>query len=169
MKLLKRLGVLAGLCLALALPTRAQLALSSSVTAGPPGLFHYSYNVFNGTPTDYSVVTLAGLTPGFDTIQSLSAPTGFLALFDTGLGLLSFVEDSSPFVAGTWSGAFTFDSPFSPNWGSFEGISIAGDFSTGTTVVPGGAAVPEPSTYGVGAAALLLAFITVRKFRHRSS
>jgi hypothetical protein len=149
-------------------PVHAQLIIGSTVTASA-GTFHYSYAISNGTAFDIPIITLSGLFPASNTVQNLTAPSGFLALFDPGLSLLSFFEDTQTFAVGTSSGVFTFDSPYAPGTGAFEAIDITGGFIIGPAVVPNAAppmtAVPEPSTTAAIGSLLLIGLVLHRKFR----
>jgi hypothetical protein len=171
MKKLIRLGGLLLLCLSASLSLRAQLTVQPAVSFSS-GLFNYSYSISNQTPFDVSIVTLSGIFSAPDAVQNLHAPVGFLVSYDTGLSLLSFIEDAQSFAAGLSSGPFTFDSPYAPSAGSFEAIDVTGNFLVGVTSVPGAdgiGAVPEPSTTAVLGAVALLGLIFLRKFLTRKN
>ena len=171
MKKLIRLGGLLLLCLSASLSVRAQLTVQPAVSFSS-GIFNYSYSVTNQTPFDISIVTLSGIFSAPNAVQNLQAPVGFLASYDSGLNLLSFIEDTQSFAAGLSSGPFTFDSPYAPSAGSFEAIDITGNFLVGVTSVPGAAgigAVPEPSTTALLGAVALLGVILTRKIFPRKN
>ena len=141
---------------------RAQLIIGPSVTASA-GMFHYSYSVTNATDTDVAIVTLGGLFRANNTVQNLMSPAGFGALFDPGLSLLSFFEDTQTFTAGTTSGLFAFDSSYAPGTGTYEAVNIAGNLLVGSMLVPS-SAVPEPSTTAAIGGLLLIGLVLHRKF-----
>jgi hypothetical protein len=159
---------LALLALGAITPVHAQLTVEPSVTASA-GMFHYNYTVSNNTASDISVITLAGLFSAPNAVQHLVAPTGFGALFDPGVSLLSFFEDAQSFTAGGSFGGFMFDSPYAPGAGTYEAISIFGDVTNGRATVPSSiptiSAVPEPSTYAAVGGLLLVALVAQRKLR----
>lgn len=147
-------GLIALVVLSL-LPARAQLSVQSTVSP-LGGMFHYEYQVWNQTDSDFSIITLGGLLAQSAAVQNLSSPNGFLASFDPGLGLLSFIEDSQPFGAQTTVGPFQFDSPYASGVGNFEAVDISGSVVTGRVAAVPMSPVPEPSTYATFAALLLL-------------
>lgn len=164
MQLKHRIIGLALLAICACAPLRAQLSLAPTVTASA-GTFHYSYRVENTSGTDVSIVTLSGLFPAADSVQNLAAPDGFLAFYDPGVALLSFLEGEHPFLAGTISGAFTFDSPYAPGLGAYEAIDVNGTLLAGAAVVPA-TPVPEPSTTAAVGGLLLIGLVLRRKFSH---
>lgn len=170
MKTLIRLGGLLLLCLVASMPARAQLTVQPTVSFSS-GFYNYNYSISNQSAFDVSIITLSGLFPAANAVQNLSAPTGFLASYDTGLSLLSFIEGTQSFSVGLTFADFTFSSPYAPVAGSFEAIDITGDFLVGVTQVPGGAtsAVPEPSTTALFGAAALLGLVAFRKLSSRKS
>src|SRR5262249_10049296 len=78
-------------------------------------------------------------------IQNLTAPAGFQAVYDPGLGLLTFLEDSTLFGPAPVSG-FAFDSPVAPAPTLFSGLVLDGNggltTASGSTLGP----VPEPGS-----------------------
>jgi hypothetical protein len=154
---------LLGLALLAALPAQAQLIVQSSVSPSG-GMFRYEYQISNQTSADFSIVTLGGLVPQAATVQALASPAGFLASFDSGLGLLSFIEGTQPFLAGLTSGTFSFESPYAAGPGTFEAIDIMGGAALGQVAFVPAAAVPEPSTYALIGALLLLGLAARRRF-----
>lgn len=143
-------------------PARAQLSVTPTVSSSL-GTFHYSYKVTNDSATDVSIVTLSGLFPSEDAVENLVAPDGFLAIYDPGVALLSFLEGDQPFAANSVSGAFTFDSPYAPGNGAFEAIDVNGASLIGMTAVPA-SPVPEPSTTAAIGGLLLVGLVVRRKF-----
>ncbi len=170
MKKIIRLGGLLLLCLLGSAAARAQLTVQPTVSSSS-GLFNYSYNVSNQTAFDFSVITLSGLFSAPDAVQNLTAPSGYLASFDPGLSLLSFLEGNQAFLAGQTINGFSFDSPYAPAAGSFEAIDVTGGIQFGLTSVPGSLAtpVPEPSTTALAGALVLIGLVVSRKISVRKS
>lgn len=139
---------------------RAQVSVTPTVTSDATA-FHYDYAVANLTASDLAVITLT-VAPVPHAVLNLTAPNGFIASFDTGVGLLSFLEDADPatlqtFAPGTTVSGFRFDSVLPPVPTTFEALNLAGGFSTGPTLGPAdpGAVIPEPGTLALlGTAAL---------------
>ncbi|MCC6444979.1 MAG: hypothetical protein IT210_16175 [Armatimonadetes bacterium] len=161
--------VLAGMLCVLLVSGRAsaQVTLDAIVTANGT-LFHYEYSVINGLADDLSIISF-GVPQGLPAVQNLAVPLGFLADFDSGLGLVSFLEDTQAFTAGGTFSGFSFDSPFQPGSTLFSVLDVNGSSYEGTTQAPAGAAqtpVPEPSALSLLAAGLL--YLPVR-FRPRRS
>jgi hypothetical protein len=141
------------LCLAAALsilflPGAARAQISVDPTVTPVGsLFHYEYSVTNNELEDVVIVTLEGVVPDPAAIQNLTAPPGFLASFDSGLGLVDFLGDAVDFTPGSTVSGFSFDSPYSPQTIPFSALSVQGTPYAGTTRGPAGTpAVPEPGS-----------------------
>ena len=116
------------------------------------GKFRYDFEVENTGPDDHVIVSIVD-APLADVLipPSLTAPTGFLASYDPGLGIVDFLEDTGLFAAGTTVGLFTFESTTGPNsgFGAFEALSVAGVLTMGSvesTVLPAPTATPTPTT-----------------------
>jgi len=154
------------LALCAIIPARAQLTIEPTVSESL-GTFHYSYKVNNATGTDVSIVTLSGLFAGGGAVMNLSAPDGYLADYDAGVNLLSFIEGDHAFLAGATSAAFTFDSSYGPGLGAFEAVNIEGDVLTGAVLVPA-TPVPEPSTTAAIGGLLLIALVLRRNLLPKS-
>jgi PEP-CTERM motif len=91
---------------------------------------------------------------------------GFTSLYDSGLGLVAYTEDTDFFTPTPLSG-FTYDSVFAPMPSTFDAnfAPLAG----GITVTSGStlAAVPEPGSVALFASIGAVAgFATRRKRRH---
>lgn len=150
---------------------RAQLQVVVAPTVTQTGaLFNYSYSITNFTSVDLAIVNISGLPPESDTATSLTAPTGFQTTFDSGNGIMSFspVASTDPnaptFGAGTTVSGFSFSSVFSPSAVSFDTLDANGASSTGTTLGPAGAPVPEASTLvSLGLGLSVLTLIAVRR------
>ena len=152
------------LCLlALAGAARAQVGVTAAVTYDGM-LYHYDYSVINGLPNDPNNV-LAIVTVGATGVQNLMAPTGFVANFDPGLNLLSFLEDADPatpqtFAPGTTVTGFTFDTPTPQLLTAFEALDAAGQPHNGQTIF-----VPEPGTLALALAAVPGGLFLIRRRR----
>ncbi len=157
----KLLGLAGALC-ALVLPgaARAQVTVSPTVTSSG-GLFTYNYAVTNNTRLDLVLVTIPTIS-GPGSVLNLTAPAGFLASFDPGLGLVDFIEDTQAFTAGRTFSGFRFDSPFGPVASQFTALNVQGGATRGPTLAP----VPEPGTLALGltlAPGLILVSLRRRK------
>ncbi len=116
------------------------VTVSSTVT--PVGaLFQYAYSIANTTPDDAFLIDIP-VSGGM--VENISTPLGFKSAYDSGLGLVSFLEDTSTFGPTPQSG-FSFDSPGRPGAGMFEATLVNGAGAlytiSGTTAVP----TPEPA------------------------
>lgn len=153
------LMVALGACLTASV-CHAALMVDATVQPFGGGLFHYEFTITNNTPEDVVLVSLIDAPPSDMTItNTLAAPAGFLALYDPGVGIVDFLEDSSLFGSGTTTSGFRFDSASGPATGlfsAFEALTTDGDLLTGAIQTQG---VPEPGTLalltlGLGALAL---------------
>jgi len=124
------LSLMLGTLAAMADPT-----VDLTVTPLGGGIFQYQFSVNNSGPQDISIVTITD-APGADPLipLTLTAPVGFLANYDPGLGLVDFLEGTSSFQVGTTISGFGFESATSPdaNFLAFEALSVNGDFFAGT-------------------------------------
>jgi hypothetical protein len=125
------------------------IAQASTVVVTPVvtpngALFQYDYSISNGTADDLAVLDIA-VTPGV-TIQDLTAPNGFDTAFDSGLGLVSFLENTASFGPAPLSG-FIFDSPVAPAATTFTATLFDPNTLDVSTVSGStqGPVVPEPS------------------------
>lgn len=155
-----RLLVLTGALLcALAFPSivRAEPVMVNATVTPSGSLFRYNYSVTNSASFDISAITINVLSLP-NAVQNLIAPTGFNIFFDSGLGVVNFVENTRTFTAGTTVSGFQFDSPFAPQVSSFTALGLDASQNpiifTGTTLAPA-AAVPEPTTLALLAPGLL--------------
>ncbi len=120
------------------------------------GIYTYSYSVFNGGSNDLAIVSFAATPAAPFTVQNLTAPTGFISTFDSGNGLISFLEDNSSATPQTFAPSstvspFTFTSTFAPRSTVFEALDILGNTFTGSTLAPSARSVPEsgPGIFGL--------------------
>jgi hypothetical protein len=130
-----------------------------SATVTPNGAsFDYDYTVTNLTGFDLPVLDI--VVRAGTTISSLSAPAGFLSAYDSGLGLVSFLEDSNVFGSIPLSG-FMFDSPVPPGPTTFTAnlLDANANLITSSGPTTGPAVVPEPGfapLLAIGTGLLLL-------------
>lgn len=140
---------------ALALTSRsahAQVSITPTVVFDN-GLYTYNYSVTNNTLETLAITTFE-VRPLVDAVMMPTAPAGFDISFDSGLGLVSFFEDTDPatldtFAPGSTVSGFMFTSPFQPTVSNFEALDINGMSFFGQTLAP--ANVPEPGTLALGA------------------
>lgn len=150
------------------LPTLASAATVTVVSSVTPNgsLYHYDYSIANGTANDAFLLDLS-VPANPSAITDLVAPAGFKAAFDSGLGLVSFLEDTSMFTSTALDG-FSFDSSFGPGPGSFTASLLDSSSNiytvAGSVMVPT-AAVPEPNFFAVFAGIAALAIFGAPKLR----
>jgi hypothetical protein len=150
----------------------AAFATASSIVVAPTvtpilGGYQYAYTITNNTPDDPFIIDIPVPADPAD-ISDLTAPAGFKTAFDSGLGLVSFVEDSNYFTSTPQSGFF-FDSPVAPGTVAFQATVLslsAGDLYTisGPTLAP----VPEPAYFSFLFLPLFIGLLIQRRNRLRS-
>jgi hypothetical protein len=146
---MKRLRSLVSILVLLASgPLAAHGAVSVEGTVVPlgGGVFSYSYSVTNTEAEALSIVSITDSPLGDPLIQAtLDAPLGFAAIYDDGLGIVDFIEDSSAFEPFTTVSPFTFQSLSGPAsfFTSFEAFTVTGNSISGDVV---NRLVPEPSS-----------------------
>jgi hypothetical protein len=99
---------------------RAGAALVDLELAVTPlsGAFHYDATIRNNGLIDLTLVSILDAPIADPLIDpSLSAPAGFVALYDSTLGIIDFLEDTTLFGAGQTVSGFSFNSSVMP--GSF--------------------------------------------------
>jgi hypothetical protein len=170
-----------GLGLALALtagatPARAGFNANvlSGATAEGGGLYLYTYMVQDLATSTLAVSEFDMVIPTDANLQSLMAPSGFLALYTPGDVTISFVSnDAATDIQPGLSGTFSFTSMDAPGLGSFSLITYddpngfgSGDMISGVSVAP--QAVPEPGSLvllGLGLPGMI-ALVALRRRRH---
>lgn len=146
------------------------------VQARPGGVFRYAFTIQNQGPLDVAIVSLSD-APIADPIidGSLAWPAGFFASYDSGLGFLDFLEDTTPFMPGLPVSGFSLDSGSPPFTAflSFESIDVNGGIMTGTATMrvidgDGTGVIPEPGRAPLGLASLLACLLVRRRGRCHS-
>jgi hypothetical protein len=124
--------------------TADQVVVAPTVTPIAGG-YEYAYTITNNTPDDPFIIDIP-VPADPAAVTDLTAPLGFTAAFDSGLGLVSFLEDTNFFTSTPQSGFF-FDSPDGPGSVMFQATLLSIDTGglytlSGPTMAP---AVPEPA------------------------
>ncbi len=135
----------------------AQVTLDATVTP-LGGSFRYDLTIQNQGAQELALVSLTDVPLNDDLIEpNLVVPPGFLGSYDSLLGFVDFLADTSPFTPGGTFGGFSFLSYAGPGafFGEFEALTIEGDSLSGSV---GLTVVPEAGT--LGAAASLLGLLT---------
>jgi hypothetical protein len=145
------------------------LAHSSAVTVDPTvtslggGMYQYAYSIsYTGADTAFLIDIPVPLDPA--AITDLMAPAGFTPIFDSGLGLVSFLADSS-FTAGPISG-FSFDSSYGPGAAIFQTTLYDSSSNLYTLSGPTIAPVVSPEPTFLYLFAFMAPLILVLKRRH---
>lgn len=141
------------------------------------GSFRYEISVNNTSAEDVILVTITDAPIGDALITAtLTAPTGFLASYDSGLGFVDLIEFTALFAAGTTVSGFSFESLSSPasHFSAFEGFEADLDFFSGNinrTIVSSPPSPGQPNGVpdsGGTLAMASLAFLTVAAARCRA-
>jgi hypothetical protein len=150
-------GAALAAALALLAPPAQALMVSAIAEALGGGVFHYSFSVNNDDPDDYAIVSIVDAPTGDPLIDaSLITPTGFLASYDGGLGIVDFLADTADFVTGTTVGPFAFDSTSDPavNFLTFEALTLTGNPVSGDVTI-----IPVPGAGGLIVLAVALGLL----------
>lgn len=126
---------------------RANLSVEAVVSPSGGG-FHYEFSVVNDTLADAFLVTLTDAPLGDALISAtLTAPAGFLANYDPGLGLIDFIADAAVFFPLGTTAGFAFDSLFGPaaNFTTFQAFTLTGFPTPAAAGQVSFAAVPAPA------------------------
>lgn len=142
-RLFHAVGLMAGI-LCLARTAQSQVSVSDLVTQSG-GLYHYDYTVTNHTDQDVLFIDIA-VPPDPSAVQNPTAPAGYGLSFDSGLGLVSLLEDTDPlsnpqFFGNNPVSGFEYDSPFAPTPSAFTAYTLD---RNGNLVTLNGTVVPEP-------------------------
>ena len=146
--------------------TASQIVVAPTVTPIAGG-YEYAYTITNNTPDDPFLIDIP-VPEDPSAVTNLMAPAGFTSAFDPGLGLVSFLEDTSFFTSTPQSG-FSFDSPDAPGLATFQATVLSSstfDLYTisGSTTAP----VPEPAFLWLLILPLLACLLIRRPGRSRS-
>jgi hypothetical protein len=147
----------------------AGLSLSGTVTP-LAGSFLYELDIANAGPDDYSLVSITDAPLGDPLIDpSLTTPAGFLGSYDSGLGIIDFLEAAQSFAAGTVFGGFSFESLTGPAaaFASFEALTTQGAPASGD-ISWEVRAVPEPSGGMLSLLAVAFGFAALSRTISRS-
>jgi hypothetical protein len=143
------------------LATAGTVIVNPTVT-GSAGSFLYSYTITNNTPDDPFVIDIP-VPNRPSAVTNLIAPSGFKAAFDSGLGLVSFLEDSLFFTSAPVSG-FSFTSPYGPGSVLFQATTLSSSSGNVYTISgPTMAPVPEPGYVAILAVLALAAAPRIRR------
>ncbi len=152
----------------------AQALQIQSLATDLGGLFHYDVTVLNDDPIpELLLVSISDAPLGDGLIESsLTAPSGFLASYNAGLGLLDFIADTTPIFPSGPTGLFSFDSSAPPDAAltTYEAIDLSGELFTGTVdsrLVRAVAAPGVPALFTLGL--VLLAHRRVVERQHPSA
>jgi len=123
----------------------ALVTVNPSVTSIGGGDYKYAYSIsYTGTDDAFLIDISVPANPA--AVYNLTVPAGFEDQFDSVNGLVSFLENTSTFIATPTSG-FSFDSPDAPGTASFVASVYDSNFNiytiSGSTAAP--VATPEPS------------------------
>lgn len=128
--------------LAVPSPQAADLEVFASSTPITGG-FHYDFTIRNNGLEDIVLVTINAPIEDPLIDPSLTVPADFIGSYDSGLGLVDFLEFVGLFEAGTTKSGFSFDSTGAPPEyiSQFSGLTVSGATPSGTVqIVP---AVPD--------------------------
>ena len=115
-------------------PPPADVVVEAQVTAINGG-FLYSYMVTNNTDRELVIISIE-VPSDPAAVANLTAPAGFAASFDSGLGVVDFVMDTSTFSGMSTVGSFTLESPLGAGPVNFTALDMDGGELTGTTEGP---------------------------------
>lgn len=155
-------GFLLPFCGLLTLAFDAGALQVNAVVSDNGSSFHYDVTVLNDDPiADLLVVSIED-APLSDPLigASLTAPAGFLASHDQGLGVIDLLADTSTFIANLTTGPFSFDSTFAPGqvFTRYSALNLNGDLFSGDVATRIAQGVPLPGSLAllvVGVGALL--------------
>jgi hypothetical protein len=127
------------------------------------GSFQYDATIRNNSPLDLTLVSIVDAPPGDPLIDpSLTTPAGFIGLYDSGLGIVDFLEVTSTFPVGVTVSGFQFISSSLPPafFTTFEALDINGDSISGSITIvnapPNGTVDDSGSTLALAALAVVL-------------
>jgi len=136
----------------------AQLQVDMTATPLGGGLFQYDLSIFNGFAEDVLLVNINDAPAGDPLIDaSLVTPPGFLAVYDSGVSIVSFLADTDIFATGNTYSGFSFQSLAAPgaHFAIFDALTINGTSLAGDVTLISG--VPESGNTFLSASMGLLA------------
>lgn len=163
MKLLLRAIAIAGMSASPGL-VHAQAIVTPTVTQLSNGVYHYNYSITNTSADDLFDVDIQVLS-GPGVVFNVSAPTGFSSLYDYGLGLVSYTEDTGVFSMNTAVNGFVYDSLLAPKSSVFTANRTP---SSGGIIATNGitpSAVPEPGILTLIGAISAMSLCALRRKR----
>jgi hypothetical protein len=160
-------ALIVGACVA-ARPASAFPIVDLLLTPQGGGVFRYDLTIDNPGPEDLVIVSITDAPLNDPLIApTLTAPAGFLASYDPGLGFIDAIEATSLFAAGSLVTGFSFESAADPGvfFTAFEAYSDLGDHFAGTINRTGGnpPGVPDSASTGVLLGFGLLGLFAIRR------
>ncbi len=150
----------------------ANLITVAPTVTGSAGSFTYAYAISSSGADDTFLIDIS--VPKGGIISNIMTPTGFKSAYDSGLGIVSFLENTNYFSSTPLSG-FSFLSPSGPGTVSFQASTLSavtGNIitSSGATLAPvSAAATPEPGYAGLLGLIALFAIVRTTVFPRKSS
>ncbi|MDQ6764488.1 MAG: hypothetical protein M3Z22_00065 [Verrucomicrobiota bacterium] len=161
----------AGVFLGSAHSASAQVLVTPVVTFNVgTGVYTYTYSVTNNSANTLAIISFGARPATAFTVQNRTAPMGFISTYDSGNGLVSFLEDNNPatpqtFAPGSTVSPFSFTSTFGPGATTFQALDIFGNTFTGVTQAP----IPEPGVLALCALAVPMLGILLFRRKVRSA
>jgi len=142
----------------------AQALITPTVTLLSNGAYHYNYSITNISADDLFDVDIQVLG-GPGVVFNVGTPTGFTSLYDYGLGLVSYTEDTGVFSTNTAVTGFVYDSFKAPKLSSFTANQTPASGGIITTSGATLAAVPEPGSLALMGAISVVSLCALRRKR----
>jgi hypothetical protein len=146
-------------------------SLSTDVTPISGGLYQYTYNLTDTTQSTIAAFAFAVDVDQTANLGSIMTPAGWDVTYNTGDLVITWSTGFSPIEPGG-SAAFSFESIESPVNALYQATGFDPVFfqfygNSGTTVSPGVASVPEPTSVVLLASGLTLILTHVLATLHR--
>jgi hypothetical protein len=149
------------------LATPADAITVQSRVTDQGGFFDYLFTVVNDDPIPELLSVTIDDAPLNDPLiaASLVAPSGYIASFDPGLGLIDLLADAAGFFPAGATAGFSFSSLSGPDqaFGSFSALDLNGNLTLGTVARDLDRFVPVPSPLAL--LGLGIGLIAVRRLR----